>query len=422
MKKIIPFLLALLSGCAVAFGADLTSNQNGYATDAIWGGTNINNGDGLSSIANNVTFSTGADYSLTYMRSRAARGNDTATAVDIKFLAGSNITLGTTGTGWWVGAYSNWSNAATYGSGNLANYIVDGGNITLKNNGGSAYLIVAQATNNGETLGHAMATLSINSGTVLNEGYIALSSATNNSSYTTTASGTLNLNGGTLYVLSARGDKQVGIRLAAGNGGVENGVFNWNGGNLAVSRQVESLSNTGSGNLIFANYNTANGTFAKAGGTTALYSNNRANFSSALTYTQGAGASMTVNIQNAASYDRLEWYDHVSTSTVGGNTVDLAAGTTIYLSLTDDFAMVEGQTINIVVADIILIDGQIASDSNIDLINFIVNGGEALFDASIGTVGGRQAIILEYAGIPEPAASAALLGLLAVAAVARRKR
>lgn len=401
MQKTIPILSIGLLSLSGAFGATVTSSANGNAASAsTWTNSTLPSAYDTVVIKNTVTFSN----ALT-IRSIQARANNAKTIVT----TGANLVFtGSTANnqGFLQVGYNNYSVPIA------VSMAIEGGNVAIKNNGtiGLGNLVVAVGANNGSIYGTTSATLTISGGTTLVEGGVVLAQASANC----VANGTLSMTGGTLYVMSARSDAGVGIRLTNNSGGTYSATFNWTGGNLAVARQVESLTNTGSGNLIFGNYNSTTGVFAAAGGTTRL---NGGYFSSALTYTQGASASATFNLQSASVYDQMLWYD--ATNAVAGNTVALANGTTIYLNLVDGATYSLGDTINILITDTLTIDGEAASASNLSKLHFAGNGADN-FEASLSSVSGRTALTLTY--VPEPATAASLLGLIALLLVARRRR
>ncbi len=193
------------------------------------------------------------------------------------------------------------------------------------------------------------------------------------------------LQGGELHVYNSHSSTSntAGIRIGS-NGGTAN--FVWSGGLLNAQYTQISLSNTGSGNL-------------SAGGNGAIATMHTSG--SSLIYTQGVDAMMTIDIKDAAEYDKVIW---------AGGAANFADGTTISLNLIDDDPTIFtiGQTFDIFTADTITAG------------TFTLDGTyAAYFSADI--IGGNT-LQLTYNGIPEPAVSAGLLGALALAFVARRRR
>lgn len=277
---------------------------------------------------------------------------------------------------------------------------------TVTMNGGS--LMIARSVTYATTMTIAQASTGYtanttgsfiqNTGTVYVNGMISIASNPGGTAYT--ASGLYQLNGGTLYLhtstptVSAGGYNYVGFAC-----GIESqrnqssGLFQWTGGTFSANYLRDNLTNTGSGKLPFDTvvYSTdTSNNYATYGQATAVNSIGRmaitdfsysgtvysAVVTSNLVYTQGASASMAIDIAGtgAGQYDQLRWVAGSTTSTVAGGTVNLAAGTTIAVNITEGTTLHSGDTFYIVLAGtaINITGGTLSSIvlSGIDAANF----------------------------------------------------
>jgi len=230
--------------------------------------------------------------------------------------------------------------------------------------GTTAYALYSAQT----TVTQAGGTMNISAGTGL--------LLTGTSSGNANGTGYYWLQGGTLNVTGGKG-------IVAGLG---TAYFLWQGGSLNTVGIDTSLYNYATGNL------TPGGDGAV--GTMTAYA-------TGLTYSQAATANMTIDIKDDSTYDQIVWT---------GGTAEFEDGTTITLNLIDDdlSVLTMGQTFDILVAD------------GITAGTFTLLGKYAS-SFSVNVIGGNV-LQLKYGDIPEPAVSAGLLGALALALVARRRR
>ncbi len=411
-----------------ASSADTWTAQNGHTTPAtVPTDSSVAPAIGDLSINHTVTFSTGTYYTQKLVSYNTASQGYAKLVID----GGTLKIQGTSGVG--NGGFGIWNNNASQHR-YFELEIKDG--LFIQKSSRTAVEQFTLASNEGGSFSTGVMTIS--GGTAIFQGGLAL--ARNTTAAGNGASGTLYLQGGSLYILNTSGQVGTGLKTLGTNnaGGNATGTFHWISGNLAIAKQAESLANTGSGNLIFANasYNTSvatsdgaynDVTFLPYGGIMTVADATAGVLSSAITYSQGANASMTFNVKGKTwgEFDAMLWRNGQETLAGGnitGHAVDLASGTTICLNITADFFMNEGDKFNIITADQLYVDGVRVTDSaQLQSINIVVSNGY-LFDAEFNTdSNGRDLLTMVYRGIPEPAMSAALLGLLAMAAAARRR-
>lgn len=236
-------------------------------------------------------------------------------------------------------------------------------------------------------------------------GLVSLSNSNNNSALrltfnSPTATADYNLSGGTLVVNSAAGSA---LGITYGAAGSANAHFNWTGGALATSRIDINLDNLGTGRLEVGGIDTV-GLFQVATASGAL--------GGGLTYHQGANASAAFDVASASSYDKILWQNASTYSGGGQSTVTLDDGTSLYFNL--DAPLTETITLEVIRADVVFVG---------DTINIYVNG-ELSDTATWQRVAGAdyEALNVTLAAIPEPALAAGVLGALALALAARRRR
>ena len=297
---------------------------------------------------------------------------------------GSNITLGTAGStrGWIQGQIT---------AGATGTYLMDGGSLTLVNTGaaGNNALIDLAAASNTNTI------FTQKGGTVTVYGTLFL---TTNGAVLENATGTYNLEGGTLNLI-ANNDGAIHGGKSSG------GAFVWTGGSLNVNDiGFNRINNNGTGNMT-------------PGGNGAIGATILRDWASGFQYTQGSDAKMTLDIASATSYDQFLWTRAGSTDTSmyrSDNTVSLADQSTIAINVLEGAGLNVGDTFDMVVAADIALAGDL---------NIVGNGGLFSYELIEGSSADLTNDILRftYQGIPEPAASAALLAGIALFAVARRR-
>ncbi len=252
-----------------------------------------------------------------------------------------------------------------------------------------------------------------------------------------TGRGIYNLSGGELMIVptisyALNNSYAAGISLGANTSSIagQDSQFNWTGGRLSVSVINMSLVNNG------GDFNpTANdGSIS----TTMLYSYMREHSGttsasstavSGLNYTQKATGRMTIDVKGtgAGEHDVVYWrtledksnWDLLGTGTAYAEaSANFEDGTSIYLNLMDGYVLQDGDIFDIFYSDSITLAGSL----NVYVDDVLSGDFTVSIEQVLDAVKGDYDILRLTYNIPEPSAAAALLGLLAIAAGARRRK
>ncbi|HOF18285.1 MAG TPA: PEP-CTERM sorting domain-containing protein, partial [Phycisphaerae bacterium] len=397
-------VLALSGQGALAGTVTWTSASSGdWSTDASWGGAQPISGD-LARIGKAVTVTVSQAGEIT---GTLQVGYDAAVNNSIlKIVSGGVLTLdassyptarigASTSTGHKLLMEGGTLNVVGDGTGSLTLSYTNGGSAAIEQSGGtintgrlrmiysSTYTMSDGVLNVTDTTNDSIIGQSGGTSTFTQSGGTASFTGLRLAYITAGATGTYNLNNGTLTVnglLSIRSTNGTGIlNMSGGTLNVNTldgtaayqGAFNWSGGTLNITSVGRSITN-GGGNL-------SPGGEAAIGTTT---------FTGDGSYSQNASSTMTFNLLNTGSYDKL---------IVGGAGVgDATLAGTLKISLLAGYSLANGDTFDVVTADSI-------TDSTT-----ISYAGPGNFTKSIISGGSGQILQLTY--IPEPATMALLTG------------
>lgn len=253
----------------------------------------------------------------------------------------------------------------TTGLNNAAN----GGTSSVTINAGARWNVGSNGVRVVNSAG-ATGTISVNGGDLISSGIFIVGGAS-------AMTGTLNFSGGTIQATT--------LQKAAGS----TVTFNWTGGNLIVPEtNLPTINNAGTGNLVVGGISTV-GTFVlQAAATT--------------TYTQGENASLTLDFVSAASFDTI--------GIGAGTALNINLDGTIILNLVAGFTPTAGQTYDVITATSIVDNG------------FVLGGnGASWFTAEVLDFGGTD--VLRLTAVPEPSViGLALLGVVGLVGMKLRRK
>ncbi len=249
----------------------------------------------------------------------------------------------------------------------------------------------------------ALSTMAIATGSA-STGILRMSGGSLSATLLTLAGGAGNSTGS--FTLSG-GDATFGNLAFASGNGASSGILSIEGGNLIVTATT-TLAKNGTGRLqvLSGSFQTGTLTMGLEGKTSYLTVSSNAVMTVSSGFSAGSSASVTMRLDGAT------FTPGKAIISLGASNVSLDSGMTLRIDM-GDYAATETQTITLMSYD--------AKPTQTPMVTITGDYDDTLYQV-MDAVWGDTSLTVTINYIPEPAAVGAMLGLLALAAVARRRR